>query len=97
MEEKKTQSVDIVQTDKVITIKISGFFYHRYHKFIRDYCAETGLDKITKLFQNIKEYGDKLPEDSESFNLDTIVILLQTMESEFMKQGYIDKKEVDIS
>jgi len=97
MSETKTVTVETVQQDKVITIEISGFFYQRFYKFVTDYLDIKGADDYLKVFQKLAdEYMVKVPEDDESLNLETLLILIRTMEEGFTSAGFVDKQDVDV-
>ena len=98
MSETKMVEVEKVQQDKVVTIEISGFFYQRFHKFIMDYMSAKGPDEYLKTLQKLaEEYQVKVPEDDDSINLETLIILIRTMEDAFSKAGYVDKSEVEVT
>ena len=41
--------------------------------------------------------NDILNEDNDSLNLETLIILIRTMEDAFSKAGYVDKSEVEVT
>lgn len=90
-------TVEKVQQDKVVSIEISGFFYQRLHKFLQDYLEVKDPSEYFATLQRIGEkYQDKIPEDDDSINLETLIILIRTLEEAFQKAGYIDKEEIEL-
>lgn len=89
--------IEKVQQDKVITIEISGFFYQRFNKFVIDYMNIKGADEYLKTLQKLaKEFLVNVPDDDDSINLETLIILIRTMEEGFAKAGFIDKETIEI-
>lgn len=97
MLEKKKVTIEKVQQDKTVSIEISGFFYQRLHKFLQDYLEAKDPNEYFAALQKIAEkYSDKVPDDDDSLNLETLIILIKTLEEAFQKAGYIDKEEIEI-
>jgi hypothetical protein len=97
MLEKKKVTIEKVQQDKTVSIEISGFFYQRLHKFLQDYLGAQTPEQYLHALERIQiKYQGKIPEDSEALNLETMIVLIRTLEEAFQKEGYIDKEEVEI-
>lgn len=96
METKKTQvNIKTITTDKLTSIEIGGGFYQRLNKFLIDYCDSVEPKKLVMAMAKIKT--DKLVEkDDYTFNLETLVILLQTIEEAFEKSGQTTNNEVEV-
>jgi hypothetical protein len=99
--ETKTYTVDIVPQDKSVTITVSGFFYGRLRRLFTDYSGAYDPRDFTKLLKQIHEkngeWGEVLKdEDVPLFNLETLYILVRSLEEEFHNQNLTVKEDIEV-
>lgn len=96
MDTKKTQlQIQSITTDKLTSIEIGGGFYQRLNKFLIDYCDSVDPKKLIIAMAKIK--ADKLVEkDDFTFNLETLIILLKTVEQAFENSGQTTTNDIEI-
>ena len=99
--ETKTYTVDVVPQDKSVTITVSGFFYGRLRRLFTDYSGAYDPRDFAKLLHQIHEkngeWGEELKdEDVPLFNLETLYILIRTIEEEFHKQELTVKQDLEV-
>ncbi len=90
---KKTVKISSIKKGSVIDLKISEAFHQRllqtYEYFIKSQDNKEVLKAISMLTSN--------PGDSElSYCLETFLILIKTINSEFEKKGFIESKDEEI-
>jgi hypothetical protein len=96
MDTKKTQvNLKSITTDKLTSIEIGGGFYQRLNKFLIDYCDAVEPKKLIMAMAKIK--ADKLVDkDDFTFNLETLIILLKTVEESFERDGQTVDNTVEL-
>lgn len=90
---KKKIKISSIKKGSVIDLKISEAFHQRilqtYEYFIKSQDTKEILKAMSMITSN--------PGDSElSYCLETLLILVQTINSEFEKKGFIESKEEEV-
>lgn len=94
MENKKVNVVSIPPEAKT-TLEIDGNFYARLNKLLLDHCnSKTSEELIESLFLIKREKSQK---NEYTFNLETLMILLKSLEENFKRDGYTVDNEVSLN
>lgn len=84
-----------IPTDVETTLVIGGYFYQRLNKLLIDYGDALGKDKLLRAMWLIK--NDRIPStDHFTFNLETIMILLKTIEEKFEDDKVTSSSSLEI-
>lgn len=92
MEENKKVTTKGIPFDALVKIEVSGSFAGRLQQLLIFMMEKKSPGEIHKI---IEELRTKEPEDVYSFNLLTIIILIQEIEKQAIEQGLIKDFEVD--
>lgn len=92
----KKVNVKTVPADTMINLPISGSYYHRLNRLLTEYGELLTLPVLVKSIHLIKK--DAADKDPVAFNLETLMILLKSIEAEFEKEGLMvdETLEVDL-
>jgi len=96
MSETKKEKINIISIpeDKVISIEIGGMFYQRLNKLLMDHGDGVEQSKLVQSILMIQR--DKVkPDDSYTINLETLFILLRTVEKAFQDAGFAIDTEIE--
>jgi len=93
MKEKKID-LKSIPYDKLTTITISGSFYQRLNKMFTDYSESQPKEKLLQALVAIKH--DKAGNNDFSFNIETLLILMKTLDEAFESQGDIVVEEINV-
>jgi hypothetical protein len=92
---KEKINLSSIPSDVETTITIGGAFYQRLNKFLIDYADSLGKDNLLKSMYLIK--NNRIPsDDSYTFNLETIIVLLKTVEEAFEDAKLSTSAEIEI-
>lgn len=96
---KKT--IYTVAPESIVSIEVSGHFYKRvtalYFKLIKSIEPER-LEKILKALEKRDLTSLENEQDKQdAYSIDTLFILMSTIETEFKSKDLIKKDEIDIS
>jgi hypothetical protein len=93
--EKRKVNVQSIPPDKAVQVTIGGIFYQRLNKLLMEYCDSVDQKELLIALGKIKV--DKyLKNDQYAFNLETLIILVKAIETEFEKAGYTTDNEVEL-
>ena len=93
----KTEKLNLksIPLDKVVEVKFSGSFYQRLNKLLMDHCDSKSQDELLRSLYLIK--NDEIPNDDPyTFNLDTLMILLSSVEKAFENAGHTVESTIDV-
>jgi hypothetical protein len=92
---KEKINLTSIPADAETTLLISGGFYQRLNKLLIDYADGLGKDSLIKSMYLINK--DKVPPtDAISFNLETLMILLKSLEESFEEKKVTTTTEIEI-
>ena len=91
----ETLNLKSVHPDKIVSVNIGGMFYQRLNKLVLDFGDLKGSKDLLKAMYDMK--NDQIAEDDAyAFNLETLIILIQTVEQAFEDAGYMNESQVEI-
>lgn len=98
MSEKIT--IKAVDLKDVCEVKISGAFMQRIQNIYFGYIKRVGVDNVNKIIPLLHDNKLHELEDEElradAYDIETLLILIKTIESEFNNKDLIVDQEVDI-
>lgn len=92
--EKKKITVKHVPKEAVTSIRIDGSFYHRLSKLFNDYGTAVPGQKLIKSLIDIQKETQN--QDPFTYNLGTLLILLNGIEKAFEKEGLTEPNEIEV-
>jgi len=93
--EKKKVNLKSITSEKLTSIEISGVFYHRLNKLLIDYCDSVAPKKLIYTMAKLKAERN-IDKDDFAFNLETLMMLLRTVEQAFEDSGQTTSNDVEI-
>lgn len=92
----KIENVNVlsIPEDKVISIEIGGLFYQRLNKLLIEYGDGLGKEGLIQALLLIKH--KKTTNNSEAYNLETLISLLKEIETKFEKEGHTISNNVEV-
>lgn len=83
-----------VPDGKEVSIKISSLFYQRLNKLMLEYADLEGTDGLLKALFAIKH--SKTQNNEYAYNVETLLMLLKTVENQFESDGLIEDNEIEV-
>jgi len=97
MSKQKKELINIVSIpeDKTASITIGGMFYQRLNKLLIDHGDSVSQNNLVRSISMIHR-NIVNPEDTYTFNLETIIILLRDVEKAFQDKGHAVNNEIEV-
>jgi hypothetical protein len=92
---KETLNLKSVHPDKVVSVNIGGMFYQRLNKLVLDFGDLKGSKELLKAMYDMQN-NQVAEDDAYAFNLETLIILVQTIEQAFEDAGYMNEGQVEV-
>lgn len=83
--------LDVFIDSKVFTVKMSGFFAKRLQSMANWILTTQDTEKILLCYENLAKNPTDVPTDIMEFNLQTLLILMKSVEESAMEQGATEK------
>lgn len=100
MSDTKKITTYVVANDSVVSIDISGDFYKRITALYFNLVKKIGTENFEKISEAlVKNKLEDLTEEQDrldGFSIDTLLILMTSIESVFKDKDLIKKQEVEI-
>jgi hypothetical protein len=92
----KIENVNIktIPEDKVVSIKIGGIFYQRLNKLAIEFGDGLGKEGLVQALLQIKH--KKTANNSDAYNLETLISLVKEIETQFEKDGHTINNEIEL-
>lgn len=90
---KQKVNVRTITDDKIVSIEIHSDFYKRINIMIQDHCS--GISKSQMIAALAKIKHNEVGKDKFTFNFETLLILLQSIEESFEKAGYMVDNDME--
>lgn len=92
-EEKKVFKMPFVANDAIITIEISGSFMKKVQNLLLAIGEQAGQEKLKMILEKFRD-TQQVPYDIEEASIFILMALVGEMESQAMKQGKVEYKEM---
>lgn len=90
--EEKVYTIPLIEADSIISIDVSGAFLSRLKEMFADIVDKRPEEDVQEMLKPFVENDGLLPRGHELYHLQTLTILIRSLETEFQKKGLIKEK-----
>lgn len=85
------QELEVFVDDKLFKVSMSGFFAKRLQALADWILSKEDPEKMIKIYEKMADNPEQVPTDLEAFNYETLIMLMQAIQTSGQEQGATEK------
>jgi hypothetical protein len=90
------KEIDVIKPDVLIDVQISGAFYMRLQNLLFYILSQKGEQEVNDILSKLDPVTPTKTDDAYIQSLETILVLITSVEQNAKTQGLISKHEMEI-